>query len=314
MAWPVPALDVTDGLAPFAAVALSMVALTVLVLGLVRTRDGRPPLVTQVLLALAVVAGGSVLLLALLFVFLDPNGTTAWTWVLLGFNFMMMVPVGLWFVGHILFEDRRIVAGSWRWPASIGVAVTGSEVLMGLLFVVGGAGGAVGVGAAFSQGLSSVWFFWSMAAIMAPLVAWAPLSSVGRVGGWALVVAAAVGPWVRPYPLVGGVAMGALMAGAFVALWRPIAGGGATVADGPLLLGLSTAFLGMSGAGLAVAATGGAIPSVLAFGATMAFVMVVEVSYLLRRTYGTASSVTAGPVFARRDERGGVSTAPLVGP
>ncbi len=314
MAWPIPALDVTNELAPFAVVALAMVAVTVLVLGLVRPRDGRPPLVTQALLALAVVCGGSVLLLALLFVFLDPNGTTAWTWVLLGFNFMMTVPVGLWFVGHILFEDRRIVGGSWLWPAAIGVAATGSEILMGLLFVVGGVGGNIGVNAAFTRGLSSVWFFWSMAAIMTPLVAWAPLSPVGKIGGWSLVVAATIGPWVRPYPLVGGLAMGSLMVGALVALWRPIARGRASLTDSTLLLALSVAFLAMSATGFSVAATGGASAGVLAFGTTMALVMVVEVSYLLRRTYEAPALLPGTAVAAGRDEPAPVRGEPVAGP
>ncbi|HTT16650.1 MAG TPA: hypothetical protein VMH49_04760 [Thermoplasmata archaeon] len=285
MALPVPAFDLDSTLAPFAAIAVAMVAITVIVLGFVRPTDGRPPLVTQALLALSVVGGGSVLLLALLFVFLDPNGTDAWTWVLLAFNFMMTAPAGLWFVGHILFRDRRILGGAWLWPAALGVAVTGSEVLMGVLFVVGGVNGSIGATAAVAFGLSAVWFFWSMAGVMAPLVLWAPLSPVARAGGWALVAAAVVGPWVRPYPLVGGLAMSALMGAAFVAVLRHLLRGRAAAADAPLLVALASAFLGMTLTGLAVAASGAAVLAVLAFGATMALVMVTEVSYLLRRSY-----------------------------
>jgi hypothetical protein len=316
MGLPLPSFDVTSGLGPFAVIAVAMVALTVLVLGLVRPTDRRPPLVTQLLLALAVVGGGSVLLLALLFVFLDPDGTTAWTWVLLAFNFMMMVPLGLWFVGHILFRDRRVVEGEWLWPAAIGVSITGSEVLMGLLFVVGGVAGAIGAAGAFTLGLSSVWFFWSMAGVMAPLVLWAPLSPVGRAGGWALVAAASVGPWVRPYPLVGGAAMAVLMAGAFVALLRPLARGTVAPADGRLLLGLAGAFAAMTTCGLAVAASGGAAGAVLAFGATMALVMVVEVSYLLQRSYasGAGLAVSQLPDGTVAAEGAGARAGPTVGP
>lgn len=312
-----PALDVSADLAPFAVVAVSMVAVTVLVLGLVRPTDGRPPLVTQLLLALSVVAGGSVLLLALLFVFLDPNGTTAWTWVLLAFNFMMMVPLGLWFIGHILFQDRRVAEGGWLWPVGLGVAVTGSEVLMGLLFAVGGSSGPLGVAAAFALGLSSIWLFWSMAAVMAPLVAWAPLSSVGRVGGWSLVSAAVVAPWVRPYPLVGGTGMAGLMVIAFAVLLRPVWRGAATSSDARLLLGLSGAFLGMTAGGLAVAASGGSDAAVLAFGTTMALVMIAEVTYLLRRSYAPsrpAGTVVALPGGSVPSEPSGTRAGPLAGP
>ncbi len=313
VAWPLPAVDVSGGLGPFAAIAVAMVTIAIVVLGLVRPTDGRPPLVTQLLLALAVIAGGSLLLVALLFVFLDTNGTTSWTWVLVAFNFMMMTPVGLWFVGHILYEDRRVVAGDWTWPVSLGVAVTGSEVLMGLLFAVGARGGDIGAGPALTLGLSSVWFFWSMASVMGPLVLWAPLSPVGRTGSWALVAAAVLGPWVRPYPLVGGVAMSAAMAGALFLLVRPIWRGTARAADGRLLAGLGLAFLAMTSAGLAVAVSSGAGVAVLVFGTVMAGVMVAEVSYLLRRSYATVASL-ALPAPSREPIPSGPSAGPSPGP
>jgi hypothetical protein len=313
MAWPVPALDVNADLLPFAVIAVAMVVVTVVVLGLVRPRDGRPVLLTQMLLAIATVGGGSVLLLALLFVFLDPNGTTAWTWVLLGFNFMMTVPVGLWFVGQILYEDRRVPAGGWLWPAGLGLAVTGSEMLMGLLFVVGGVSGAIGAFGAFALGLSSIWFFWSMAGVMAPLVLWAPLSPAGRAGGWALVLAASVAPWVRPYPLVGGVAMAVLMGAAFLAVLRLLVAERVAPADATLLVGLGGAFLAMSATGLAVAATSAAGAAVLGFGSTMAVVMISEVTYLVRRAYASGTPSASASVPAGTSDRT-EAPAPRAGP
>ena len=316
MGLPLPALDVNAGLAPFAAVAVPMVVVTVLVLGLVRPADGRSPLLTQLLLAISVIGGGSVLLLALLFVFLDPNGTTAWTWVLLAFNFMMMVPLGLWFVGQIVFRDRRAPPGDWRWPVGLGLAVTGSEVLMGLVFVVGGAGGGVGPLPALALGLSSVWFFWSMAAVMAPLVLWAPLSPTARTGGWALVLAAVVGPWVRPFPLLGGAAMAALMGAALGALLRPLWRGAVAAPDARLLLGLAAAFFAMSTSGLAVAVSSGADGEVLAFGATMAVVMIAEVSYLIHRGHApralgaSGAAVPASEVAVDAASRAGPTAGP----
>lgn len=285
MGLPLPPLYVDGALDPYVVVAAPMVVLTVVVLGLARPSDRRPPLVTQMLLALAVLSGSSVLLAALLFVILNPNSASAWIWAMMAFNFMMMVPLGLWFIGHIVFEDRRIRQGRWAWPASFGVAVTGSEVLMGLLFAVGGASGVIGTAAALTLGLSSVWFYWSMAVVMGPLVVWAPLSPVGRTGGWALVAAALAAPWVPTYPLLGGAAMAALMIGATVALLRPLSRGAVPASEGRLLLGLAGVFLAMTAAGLGVAATGGSTAAVLGFGATMALVMVAEVSYLVKRTY-----------------------------
>jgi hypothetical protein len=310
MGLPLPPFYVSGELLPYVAIAVPMVAVTVVVLGLVRPADGQPPLVTQMLLALTVIAGGSVLLAALLFVFLNPNGTSAFTWVLMAFNFMMMVPIGFWLIGHIVFQDRRVAEGGWRWPGGFGLAVTGSEVLMGLLFAVGGAGGAISVGAAFTQGLSSVWFYWSMAAVMVPLVVWAPLSSVGRTGGWALVAATAVAPWVAPYPLVGGAAMAALMLVATVALLRPLWRGAVPASEGRLLLGLAGAFLAMTVTGLAVAASAGSDAAVLGFGATMALVMVAEVSYLLRRSYRRPSVADAAGLAAPAEAAGARAGAP----
>ncbi|MGA9839977.1 MAG: hypothetical protein WBF81_00390 [Thermoplasmata archaeon] len=283
---PLPPLGVTAALAPFAVVALSMIGVTIFVFGKALPADGRPPLVTQMTLALAVLGGGSVLLLALVFVFLDPNGTTAWTWVLLGFNFMMMGPAGIWFIGLILFRDRRVAANDWTWPIALAVMTTGSEVLMGILFVVGGATSPLSDLATFALGVSSIWFFWSMAAIMAALVLWAPLATVERWALVALTLSAVIGPWVTTFPIVGGLAMTVLMAAIFVFLVRTLSGWGTVRAEEiGLLLGLAAAFLAMAGAGLALVATGGSQVSVLVFGSVMGVVMTVEIAYLVRRYY-----------------------------
>jgi len=216
--------------------------------------------------------------------------------VLLAFNFMMVTPVGLWFVGHLVFRDRRPTPGDWTWPLALGVSVTGSEILMGLLFVVGAADGAVSPGRAAALGLSSIWFFWSMASLMAPLVLWAPLAPVARTGGWALVAAAVAAPWVAPYPLLGGIAMAAVMGGVFATILRELWRGGVSVSESGLLVGLGAAFLGMAAAGLGVALGQGSAASLLAFGTIMALVMVAEVSYLLRHAY----AMGAAPVVPAR--------------
>ncbi len=286
MQFPLPPLGVTDGLLPFAAVALSMIAITVFVFGQVLPRDGRAPLVTQMLLALAVLGGGSVLLLSLVFVFLNPDGTSAWTWVLLAFNFMMMAPAGIWFIGLIVFRDRRVQVTDWTWPAAIGLVTTGSEVLMGLLFVIGAPSPPGTVLATVALGLSSIWFFWSMAAIMFALLLWAPLAPIERGALAALTVSAALGPWVTVDPLVGGAAMAVLMVGIFAYLVRALSRSArAHAAEASLLVGLAVAFLAMALTGTAIAATGGSEVAVTSFGAVMAAVMTAEIAYLVRRFY-----------------------------
>ena len=284
MLFPLPPLGVTASLAPFAAIAIAMICVTIFVFGKVMPSNGRPPLITQLSLALAVIGGGSVLLLALVFVFVNPDGVAAWTWVLLAFNFMMMGPAGLWFIGLIIFEDRRVAPAAWTWPVALAVMTTGSEVLMGFLFALGGASGALPVVQTLALGVSSVWFFWSMAAIMAALVVWAPLARVERYALVALTASAAIGPWVTSYPIVGGVAMTFLMLAIFALLVRSLSQGGAVRPhEVGFLIGLAVAFLAMALAGLALVASGGAVAAVLAYGVVTAVVMSVEFAYLLRR-------------------------------
>lgn len=282
---PLPSVVFNSSLVSFAIIALSMIGITIFLLGKVLPPNGVPPLVTQMVIAVAVLAGGSLLLLSLLFVFLNPNGAEAWTFVLLAFNFMMMFPAGIWFVGLILFRDRRVDAASWFWPVTLALVATGSEALMGVLFAYGAVGGPAATLPALATGLSSVWFFWSMAAVMAALLVWAPLGVVER---WALLTltgSTVLAPWVTTYPTLGGISMSLLMGVTFLALLRAFLRGRIAPDEGRLLVALAAAFLAMAGAGLLVAASGGAVLAVLTFGTVMGVVMGVEVAYLIRRYY-----------------------------
>jgi hypothetical protein len=285
MELPLPPLDVTSALLAFVIVAVSMVVITIVLFGVVLPVDGRPPLLTQLTLALSVLAGGSVLLLSLVFVFLNSNGAEAWTFVLLAFNFMMMAPAGLWFISLVVFRERRIDAGGWLWPFALALVITGAEALMGVLFALGGSVTPASALATLALGLSSVWFFWSMAAIMGTLIAWAPLSPLERWALVALALSAVVGPWVTAFPTVGGALMTALMGGLFLFLARHLRLGRGSAELAPFLLGLAGAFLAMTIAGLGVAVTTGTPVSALAFGATTGTVMTVEIAYLVRRYY-----------------------------
>ncbi len=247
MQFPLPPFGVNASLAPFAVIAIMMIAVTIFVFGKVLPSDGRPPLVTQMALAFAVLGGGSVLLLSLVFVFLNSDGTTAWTFVLLAFNFMMMGPAGLWFIGLIIFRDRRVGARDWTWPAALALMTTGSEVLMGFLFALGNESSPLPVVNTLALGVSSVWFFWSMASIMAALVLWAPLASAERYALVALTLAAALGPWVTTYPIVGGAAMTVLMVAIFaILLWTLSRPSVSRPQELGLLVGLGAAFLAMA--------------------------------------------------------------------
>jgi hypothetical protein len=281
---PLPPIPLDANLASFAVIAIGMVVVTIFVFGAVLPSSGRPPLITQLTLALAVIGGGSVLLLALVFVFINPDGTSAWTFVLLAFNFMMTGPAGLWFVGLVIFQDRRVVSTGWMWPVALAAMTTGSEVLMGFLFALGDANAPMAVLTTLALGVSSVWFFWSMASIMVSLIAWAPLAPLERYGLGALATTAVIGPWVASFPVIGGTAMTALMVAVFLYFVRAL---GRRTDVKPhqvgFLLGLSAAFLAMAISGLALVASGGAVLAVLAYGTVTGVVMTAEIAGLLRR-------------------------------
>ncbi len=282
---PLPPLAMPADPLGFVIIALAMVAITIFILGKVLPADGEPPLLTQLTLALAVIFGGSTLLLSLLYVFLNSNGTTTWTIVLLAFNFMMMAPAGLWFVSLIVLRDRRARADSWGWPAALAFDTAGAEVIMGILFAYGGAATPLSLLTTFALGLASVWFLWSMAAIMAAVILWAPISGVERGGLASLTLAAVIAPWVTPYPTVGGILMAVLMGGLSAVLLRRLVSGRARPEEARFLLGLSLAFLAMTFAGVAVAATGASTAAAAGFGGVMAVVMTVESTYLYRRFF-----------------------------
>jgi len=312
MPLPWPSIGLGSTLAPFAAIAIPMIAVTIAVFGLLLRTDRGPPLLTQMLLALTVLLGGTVLLLALLFVFLDSNGTTAWTWVLVAFNFMMMVPLGLWFIGLIVFRDRRIDRTGWSWPVSFGVATTGSEALMGVLFAFGGANGNLSVASTFALGLSSIWFFWSMAAVMAALIAWAPLSAAGRAGAVALTAAAVAGPWVTADPILGALAMSVAMAGWFAYLYRLLRLHRLAAEEVRLVGGVSVAVLAVASGDFLVAAPGCADGAAVVFGSAMALAMIGEVAYLVRANYhGPTERPWAGVALEPTPSSSGPSTVPI---
>jgi hypothetical protein len=281
-----PPLDVTAAFLPFAVVAISMVGVTIFVLAQILSRSGLPAPLTTMTFGVSILAGSSILLLALLFVFITPNGTTSWTWVLVAFNFMMMGPAGLWFVSLIVFRDRSVDAASWVWPGVLSLATVGSEVLMGVLFAVGGGNAPATVLGALALGLSSIWFDWSMGVVMVALLLWLPVAGAVRGSLAALTAAAFLAPWVVAAPLVGAAGMGVLMLAVFGLLYRRLSARGEVRAtDLRVPFGLALAFTLMIAAQVAIVASPGSELAALAFGGTMALVMGTEVAFVLHRSW-----------------------------
>jgi hypothetical protein len=280
-----PPLDLTVGFLPFAVVAISMIGVTIFVLTQLLPREGGTVPLTSMTFGLSLFGGSSILLLALLWVFIDPNGTTAWTWVLVSFNFMMMGPAGLWFVSLIVFRDRPVDARSWLWPGVIALATVGSEVLMGVLFAVGGGNAPTTLVGGLALGLSSVWFDWSMGAVMLALLLWLPLQGLARGSLGALTAVAFIAPWVVAVPAVGAAAMAVVMAAVFGLIYRRLSS--RTMlgpADLRIPFGLALAFAFMVAAQVAIVASPGSDVAALAFGGTTAVVMSAEVAFVLHRS------------------------------
>lgn len=281
-----PPLDLTTAFLPFAVVAVLMVGVTIFVLTRILPRAGESVPLTLMTIGVAVLGGGSILLLALLYVFIDPNGTTAWTGVLLAFNFMMMGPAGLWFVSLIVFRDQTVDRTSWFWPAVVALVTVGSEVLMGVLFAVGGGAAPMTIAAALALGLSSIWFDWSMAVVMVALLFWLPLSALVRMSLGVLAAAAFLAPWVVAAPLIGAAGMAVLMSAVFVLLYRQLAPrGGIPTVDLRIPFGLALAFALMIAAQVAIVISPGSVVAALTFGGTMALVMGTEVAFVLHRSW-----------------------------
>jgi hypothetical protein len=282
---PLPPSDISVAFLPFAAVALSMIVVTIFVLVMLMPRDRTLIALTTMTIGIAALAGSSVLLLALLFVFLNPNGDTAWTWVLVAFNFMMMFPAGLWFVSLIVFEDRKVDWRTWLWPAALALSVVGSEVLMGVLFAVGGGNAPTTYAAAFALGLSSIWFDWSMGTIMLALLVWLPVRGLVRGSLAALTAAAFLAPWVVATPLPGAIGMAVLMVAVFGLLYHHLhATAPIRSSDLRVVLGLAGAFAVMVTSQVAIVADPGSYAAALAFGSAMAVVMGMEVAFVVRES------------------------------
>jgi hypothetical protein len=284
MEFPLPPLDVTTAFLPFAAVALSMIGITIFVLAMLLPRRRSELALTTMIIGVTELAAGSVLLLALLWCFIGPDGTTDWTWVLVAFNFMMVFPAGLWFVSLIVYRDRKVDWNSWVWPATLALVVVGSEVMMGILFAVGGGSVVATVPSALANGLSSIWFDWSMGAVMLALLLWLPVRGAARGSLAALTGAAFVAPWVVATPLPGAVGMAGVMTATFLLLYRHLAGRPSLgSSDARIVFGIAVAFALMVAAEVAVVAMPGSDMAALAFGGTMAFVMAGEVAFVARK-------------------------------
>ncbi len=281
MEW-LPPLGVTPALEAYAIVAVVMVAVEVYLLYQILPRTGRPPTMSHMVIGSSALLGSAAFLLALLDFVFFPDSYSAATVVLWGLNFMMFAPPGLWVIAVIVYEDRRIDGTGWWWPVLIAAAATGAEVIMGLLFSVSNPVPVL-TEWTVAQSLVSPWFDWSMAAAMAALVIWVPLTRTEREGLATLVAAAAVAPWIAASPLLGALLMTLVMGLAFVLIYRRFESRlGLTGVETRVLFAVGAAFLAMTVAEWGNLTVGGPA-GLLVFGVLSTLVMATDLAYLAHR-------------------------------
>jgi hypothetical protein len=276
-----------DQLAPDAILVVLMLGIEVYLLTQIVPRNRATPTLTRMIIGSTALVGSAGVLMALTGAFLAPT-LGAYSLVLMMLNFMMLGPPGIWMISVILFEDRKIDPGSWRWPAAIAGMATWGELMMGLFFAVAGAGQVAPADVVLAT-LTSAWYLWSMVGAMVALSFWLPLGGRRRIPLLGLAAGGFVAPWIVASPTIGA----GLTAGTMGATFLLIFGSRASRSDDPrfwaVVLGVGAAFLAMTLSGALVAIAPTNYVALLAFGIVTTVVMIGELVYLVREGLHPAS-------------------------
>ncbi len=264
-------------------VVVGMLVVEIFLLLQLLPRHGPAVPLTRMVLGSTLLLGSSGLLMAIAAAALSPT-LTNYTVVLLAFNGMMLVPIGLWFIMLILLQDRPADVRGWFWPTVIMLMAVSAELLMGVVFVVSDGTTPIDVSAVAAGSLLSAWFLWSMAGTMFALLLWVRLDRALSVPLLGLAGSAVVAPWVPVSPLFGLALMAAVMVATLLAIAR-----GLSLRSGPGPLGrigpaaaVVIAFLAMTTTGSAVALAPSDLLPQLAFGTVMLGTMGGELLVLVR--------------------------------
>jgi hypothetical protein len=271
-------IALTGQTVPDAIVVVAMVAAEIFLLTRILPREGPPPTLARMVILTSSLLASAGFLMALTGAFVQSN-LNNYTVVLLMFNTMMVVPVGLWMVAVVILQDRRVDPSGLFWPLLVSGLATFAEVLMGVFFTVAAAPSLDPIDVTAGT-LSSAWYLWSMAGAMFALLWWVRIPRLPRVALAGLTAAAVAAPWVAAEPLVGAGLMTGLMVLSLLAILREAARPGAAPAAGGTVAAVAAAFAAMSGAGVAVALAPGTT-TLLAFGGVMTAIMLAEFTYLV---------------------------------
>lgn len=287
-------VELTASAGPLVVLAVGMIAVNLYVFRELFAVPSRPPrssfvFGTSVMVAQAVLWFG-----VAYYLFLPSVGG----FVLFGVaTQFMMVPFGIWFISLVLRQSLKSIDGdSLRWPLVFAVLLLGTEFGMSLAFAAL-APTPVGLGGPVRDLLApmtTLWFFWPMAATMALLWYLARPTGSLRVGIYALTALSFAGPWVIEQPVAGAIGAGLIMAVGLAAVLYPWPIPLPAGESGTWRFGLLAAFAAMS---LGIFATEQGLLSgpirVAPFVLASSLTMLAEVTFLCRYLLARQSTARA---------------------
>ncbi|MCI4330659.1 MAG: hypothetical protein L3K19_02285 [Thermoplasmata archaeon] len=283
----IPTLN--GALAPYVLLAAIMVGANLYLLTRTFPRQGGTPHFGTIVLVVGILLMTAVLWLALIDAVLDP-GDSSTVAVFVAGNSMMGV-FGAWMIAVFYrAEEKRLPPSGWQWPTTFALLVVGSELLMGIAYVLalGGAsqyvaGGEAGFVSLLRDSVGSVWFAFAMLANMLLLITWLPFPRVERVALGGLAASTGLAPWIIAGSPAAVAAMGAIMGGVLgVGIFLIVRSTSTTVRSVETLEGVAAGFALMMGTGLAGLAIPGLLGGTFLFALGTLVVMGGELVYIGR--------------------------------
>jgi hypothetical protein len=316
----IPALPTASPwLAVFGLLAALMVGGNVFVLYRLFPRDKSLPTLATAILLLGILLMSMALWFSGIYAVLSP-GQDSTVSVFIAVNSMMAV-VGLWAIS-LLYRagTKHLPPHSVLWPLAFAMLIVGNELLMGITFLLAQVGpapfdaaGWPGLAAVVGNAAESAWFFWPMLVTMTFLVSWLPFTRPERVVLYGLAATSAIGPWVVPDPVFGGIGMAVIMGGTFVflarELWKRPAPSARFLWAG---LGVTAGFLAMVGGEALAYVLRGSVWGGVPFGLASFVVMTVELFVLVMWAMGGRSTgaITAVSPVTRPEASASSPTLP----
>ncbi|MFI5418060.1 MAG: hypothetical protein ACHQ2Y_04085 [Candidatus Lutacidiplasmatales archaeon] len=287
MTGPLPVLGAAS--VPYALVAFFMVLANLYIVLRILPKGGGTPHFGTVIIVVGLLVMSVSLWFAVIYAILSP-GDASIVSVFIAGNSMMAV-FGLWAIGLLYrAEERHPSSQGIAWPALFALMIVGSELLMGITFVLAQSGtsgysaqGFDGLVALVSDAVASVWFLYAMMATMLVVVFWLGFPRAERRTLAAFSLTAIAAPWIVRAPLDGAIGTGVVMAAILGIILLELLGT-STASPGfvRLSIGICVALGVMTVGVLADVASPGSLGGPFAFALANLSVMGVELWFLIR--------------------------------